>query len=113
MTVHKAPAVVEVPQRPLPSARFAVVDHEQHHGRPITINEPADRLAVTPDVAGQLLATINPNAVTAASGDVDGARAHAARQAAPWPVATAAVQDRKEAVVRQESADELGGAEGI
>jgi hypothetical protein len=50
----------QVPARLLPSARFAIVNHEQHTGRPITIDELADRLAVTPTIAGQLLAVINP-----------------------------------------------------
>jgi hypothetical protein len=50
----------EVPARLLSPARFAVVNHEQHTGRPITVDELADRLAVTPTIAGQLLAVINP-----------------------------------------------------
>ena len=40
----------------VPTARFAIVNHEQHHGRPITVDELAARMAVTPAVAGQLLA---------------------------------------------------------
>jgi hypothetical protein len=55
----------EIPQRLLPTARFAIVNHEQHHGRPITVDELADRLAVTPTVAGHLLTVINPPAVPA------------------------------------------------
>jgi hypothetical protein len=52
----------EVPERLLPTARFVVVNHEQHTGRPITVDELADRLNTTPAIAGHLLATIKPPA---------------------------------------------------
>ncbi|MEV4534665.1 hypothetical protein AB0J82_12630 [Asanoa sp. NPDC049518] len=63
------PAVSEVVE-PVPthlvgSARFAVVNHEQHTGRPITADELAARIAVTPDVAGQLLDQIRPTTLPA------------------------------------------------
>jgi hypothetical protein len=71
-----APTAPELPVRLLPTARFAVVNHEQHHGRPITVDELADRLAVTTAIAGQLLTTINPPATTPAR--VDGASTNGA-----------------------------------
>ncbi|SBT69200.1 hypothetical protein GA0070622_6320 [Micromonospora sediminicola] len=57
-----APEPVDVPTHLLPMARFAAVQHEQTNGRPITPAELADRLDVTPPVAGQLLATIGGGA---------------------------------------------------
>jgi hypothetical protein len=62
----------QVPERLLPTARFVVVNHEQHTGRPITVDELADRLNTTPAIAGQLLATINPPATVPAR--LNGAR---------------------------------------
>jgi hypothetical protein len=55
-----AAAGLEVPAQLLPTARFAVVNHEQTTGRPITVDELAVRMSVTPTVAGALLATIDP-----------------------------------------------------
>ncbi|MFF4876994.1 hypothetical protein [Micromonospora sp. NPDC000668] len=52
------PEPVPVPTHLLPPARFAAVQHEQATGAPITPAELADRLDITPAVAGQLLATI-------------------------------------------------------
>ncbi|KAB1940602.1 hypothetical protein F8271_15805 [Micromonospora sp. ALFpr18c] len=49
---------VDVPAHLLPTARFAAVQHEQATGHPITADELADRLDITPAIAGQLLATI-------------------------------------------------------
>ncbi len=49
---------VDVPAHLLPPARFAAVQHEQATGAPITAAELADRLDVTPALAGQLLTTI-------------------------------------------------------
>ncbi|MEV6375465.1 hypothetical protein [Micromonospora musae] len=49
---------VDVPAHLLPMARFAAVQHEQTTGAPITPVELADRLDVTPAVAGHLLTTI-------------------------------------------------------
>ncbi|MEU7771009.1 hypothetical protein AB0C44_06750 [Micromonospora taraxaci] len=49
---------VDVPAHLLPTARFAAVQHEQATGQPITPAELADRLDITPAVAGQLLTTI-------------------------------------------------------
>ncbi|WP_435589743.1 hypothetical protein [Micromonospora aurantiaca (nom. illeg.)] len=56
------PVDVPVPSHLLPMARFAAVQHEQATGRPITPAELADRLDVTPPVAGRLLATIGSGA---------------------------------------------------
>ncbi|WP_262013344.1 hypothetical protein [Micromonospora sp. Mcm103] len=53
---------VDVPTHLLPMARFAAVQHEQATGQPITPAELADRLDVTPPVAGRLLATIGGGA---------------------------------------------------
>ncbi|MEU1243096.1 hypothetical protein ABZ388_22305 [Micromonospora parva] len=49
---------VDVPAHLLPTARFAAVQHEQATGQPITPAELADRLDISPTVAGQLLTTI-------------------------------------------------------
>ncbi|MEH0930066.1 hypothetical protein [Micromonospora sp. CPCC 205558] len=49
---------VDVPAHLLPTARFAAVQHEQATGQPITPAELADRLDITPVIAGQLLTTI-------------------------------------------------------
>jgi hypothetical protein len=51
-----APAI---PLHLLPTARFAVVNHEQTTGRPITADELAARMSVTTTVAGQLLHAID------------------------------------------------------
>ncbi|MCZ7472758.1 hypothetical protein [Micromonospora sp. WMMC273] len=56
------PVDVPVPSHLLPMARFAAVQHEQATGQPITPAELADRLDVTPPVAGQLLTTISGGA---------------------------------------------------
>nr|WP_227457465.1 hypothetical protein [Micromonospora purpureochromogenes] len=53
---------VDVPTHLLPMARFAAVQHEQATGQPITPAELADRLDVTPPVAGRLLASIGGGA---------------------------------------------------
>ncbi|RAO40471.1 hypothetical protein GAR06_06217 [Micromonospora saelicesensis] len=52
------PEPIAVPTHLLPTARFAAVQHEQANGTPITPAELADRLNITPTVAGQLLTTI-------------------------------------------------------
>jgi hypothetical protein len=52
-----APAV-EPPAHLLHTAHFAVVNHEQTTGQPITADQLAARMSVTPHVAGQLLAAI-------------------------------------------------------
>ncbi|MFJ1542491.1 hypothetical protein ACIODS_28530 [Micromonospora chalcea] len=57
-----APEPADVPTHLLPMARFAAVQHEQATGQPITPAELADRLDVTPPVAGQLLASIGGGA---------------------------------------------------
>ena len=56
------PVDVPVPSHLLPMARFAAVQHEQATGQPITPAELADRLDVTPPVAGRLLSTIGGGA---------------------------------------------------
>ncbi|MGW4942982.1 hypothetical protein ACWEOZ_15510 [Actinoplanes sp. NPDC004185] len=64
-----APAPVVIDAAPLPEppahlvsvARFSVVQHEQTTGQPITVDELAARMSVTPAIAGQLLATVKPS----------------------------------------------------
>jgi hypothetical protein len=54
------PATVPaIPMHLLPTARFAVVNHEQTTGRPITIDELAARMSVSTAVAGQLLHAVD------------------------------------------------------
>ncbi|MEO3771378.1 DUF2637 domain-containing protein [Micromonospora sp. B9E7] len=48
----------EVPAHLMPTARFVIGRHEQSTGRPITTEELADLLSVTPDIARELLHTI-------------------------------------------------------
>jgi hypothetical protein len=55
-----APVPVTVPTHLLPAARFAVVQHEQSTGNPITSDQLAARLNITPAIAGGLLAEIRP-----------------------------------------------------
>ncbi|MFB6396176.1 hypothetical protein [Polymorphospora lycopeni] len=54
---------VTVPPHLVPTARFVVVNHEQTTGRPITADELAVRMSVTPAVAGHLLDTVNTPAL--------------------------------------------------
>lgn len=53
---HAAP--VTVPTHLLPTARFAVTNHQQTHGRPISPQELSDRMNITPAMAGHVLATL-------------------------------------------------------
>ena len=69
--VDEQPQPVTVPAHLIPAARFAIVNHRQNTGRPITVEELADRLDITPAIAGRLLHTIEPPAATA---QVNGAR---------------------------------------
>ncbi|SCG63247.1 hypothetical protein [Micromonospora coxensis] len=57
-----APEPVDVPTHLLPMARFAAVQHEQNTGQPITSDELAGRLDVTPAVAGRILTTLTGGA---------------------------------------------------
>lgn len=54
-------ATADVPARLLTTARFAIVQHEQTNGRPITVDELAARMSITPAVAAQLLSAISGN----------------------------------------------------
>jgi hypothetical protein len=54
-----------VPAHLFPSARFALVQHEQATGRPITADELAARMSVSAPVAGQLLAELGHPATPA------------------------------------------------
>lgn len=47
-----------VPAHLLPTARFSVVNHQQTTGRPITPDELATRMSITPDLARRLLAAL-------------------------------------------------------
>jgi hypothetical protein len=53
-----APASPKVPAHLLTGARFALAQHEQTTGRPITADELAARMSLTTAIAGQLLATL-------------------------------------------------------
>lgn len=58
-----APAVTndppaEAPAHLLPTARFAIAQHEQTTGNPITVDDLAMRMSVTHDIAAQLLAAV-------------------------------------------------------
>ncbi|MEV7232295.1 hypothetical protein AB0M79_35640 [Polymorphospora sp. NPDC051019] len=59
---------VTVPPHLVPTARFVVVNHEQTTGRPITADELAVRMSITPAVAGHLLDTVNTPAALNGSG---------------------------------------------
>ncbi|MGI5519333.1 DUF2637 domain-containing protein [Micromonospora sp. CA-259024] len=64
----------EVPAHLLPTARFAIRQHEQSHGRPITADELAALLSVTPAVARELLHSINGHTPAVNGTPVGGAR---------------------------------------
>ncbi|MBQ1044136.1 MULTISPECIES: DUF2637 domain-containing protein [Micromonospora] len=49
----------EIPAHLVPTARFAIRQHEQTNGRPITADELAALLTVTPAIARELLHSIN------------------------------------------------------
>ena len=57
-SLRPPPLRPEVPAHLLTVARFAVVNHEQTTGRPITAEELAVRMSITPVVAGQLITSI-------------------------------------------------------
>jgi hypothetical protein len=59
--LHLNAAPEPVPAHLIPTARFAVTKHESTTGRPITADELATRMSVTPDLAGQLLTLLNPD----------------------------------------------------
>jgi hypothetical protein len=59
------PDIPIVPAHLLTTARFSIVQHEQTTGRPITIDELAIRMSVTPAIAAQLLTEIRGTTVTA------------------------------------------------
>jgi hypothetical protein len=60
---HSEPATetsgLEVPAHLLPTARFAVVNHQQNTGQVITAGELAARMSITPAIAGQLLTALD------------------------------------------------------
>nr|WP_239102609.1 DUF2637 domain-containing protein [Actinoplanes siamensis] len=58
--------VPEAPAHLLPTARFSIVQHEQTTGQPITADELALRLNITPAVAASLIATIRATNPTTA-----------------------------------------------
>ncbi|PZF90067.1 DUF2637 domain-containing protein [Micromonospora deserti] len=64
----------EVPTHLVPTARFATRQHEQTHGRPITTDELAALLSVTPAIARELLHTINGHTPAVNGTPVGGAR---------------------------------------
>ncbi|WP_406077675.1 hypothetical protein [Micromonospora sp. NBC_00858] len=65
----------EVPAHLMPTARFAIRQHEQSHGQPITADELAALLSVTPGIARELLHSINGHTPATVNGTpVGGAR---------------------------------------
>jgi hypothetical protein len=60
-----APDIPAVPAHLLTTARFSIVQHEQTIGRPITVDELAVRMSVTPAIAAQLLTEIRDTTTTA------------------------------------------------
>ncbi len=56
------------PTHLLPAARFALANHEQTTGRPITTGELATRMSITPEVAASLLAAIDHTHPTPTNG---------------------------------------------
>ncbi|SCG69659.1 DUF2637 domain-containing protein [Micromonospora zamorensis] len=64
----------EVPAHLMPTARFVIGRHEQSTGRPITTDELADLLSVTPDIARELLHTITGHTPAVNGTPVGGAR---------------------------------------
>jgi len=69
-TLHEEPPTPTTGEQPtvpahlLPTARFAVTNHQATTGRPITAPELAARMSVTPDMAGQLLTLFDPEPPT-------------------------------------------------
>ncbi|MBG6068138.1 DUF2637 domain-containing protein [Micromonospora ureilytica] len=64
----------EVPAHLMPTARFVIGRHEQSTGRPITTDELAGLLSVTPDIARELLHTITGHTPAVNGTPVGGAR---------------------------------------
>ncbi|WP_328421091.1 DUF2637 domain-containing protein [Micromonospora sp. NBC_00389] len=64
----------EVPAHLMPTARFVIGRHEQSTGRPITPDELAGLLSVTPDIARELLHTITGHTPAVNGTPVGGAR---------------------------------------
>ncbi|MGC5318537.1 DUF2637 domain-containing protein [Micromonospora arida] len=64
----------EVPAHLMPTARFVIGRHEQSTGRPITTDELAGLLSVTPDIARELLHTITGHIPAVNGTPVGGAR---------------------------------------
>lgn len=81
-----APAVIEAPVNPVPitrpevpahlvpTARFVIGRHEQSTGRPITVDELAALLSVTPDIARELLHTLGGHTTVNGTPVAGGAR---------------------------------------
>jgi hypothetical protein len=75
------PAALVTPSLPthlLPAARFALTNHEQTTGRPITADELATRMSINRDLAGQLLANVTES-TTSVPGHINGAAIGGAR----------------------------------
>ena len=62
-----------VPAHLIPTARFAVTNHEAVTGQPITADELATRMSVSADLAGQLLALLHGDNPPPASSRINGA----------------------------------------
>jgi hypothetical protein len=62
VTAPRIDATPDVPAHLLPTARFAVAQHEQTTGSPITVDDLALRMSVTHDVAARLLTAVRGTA---------------------------------------------------
>ncbi|WP_435151040.1 DUF2637 domain-containing protein [Micromonospora aurantiaca (nom. illeg.)] len=62
----------EIPAHLVPTARFAIRQHEQTNGRPITADELAALLTVTPGIARELLHSINGHSTAVNGTPVNG-----------------------------------------
>ena len=65
--VDPEPAQVTVPAHLIPTARFAVTNHEVTTGQPITADQLAARMSISAAVAQQLLAQLRGDTTPAAS----------------------------------------------
>jgi hypothetical protein len=66
------PFTPDVPTHLLPTARYAVVNHRQTTGQPITAADLATRMSVSPDIAAQLLTELGETNTPALPARVNG-----------------------------------------
>jgi len=63
-TTHRHHDAAPVPAHLIAPGRFAAINHQQIHGRPISADELSAAINITPDVARHLLATLAETAPT-------------------------------------------------